>query len=84
MKNLEFRDLLFHFIFYLFGRIFAQKNENRQYMKQKWEREIQVTMDDKTWRLILNTPFESVNNNILVWFQLKLLHKITGSKEYLN
>ena len=28
--------------------------------------------------------YQSANNNLLVWFQLKLLYRIIGTREYLN
>ena len=67
-----------------FYKILTKQSENEHKMKSKWEREMQVMIDNGVWGSIFNVTYRSVNNNLLVWFQLKLLYRILGTKEYLN
>ena len=68
----------------VFYKIATKHYENTHKMKSKWERELQLTIDEKSWISIFSLTYFSVNNNILIWFQLKLSYRILGTKEYLN
>ena len=45
---------------------------------------MQVTINKRVWSSIFSITYQSANNNLLVWFQLKLLYRILGTREYLN
>ena len=83
-----------HFILYPFGKnnkgvsafyqTFIKRNENEHKIKLKWENEMQVTKNKRAWSSIFSITYQIANNNLLVWFQLKLLYIILGTKECLN
>ena len=52
-------------------------------MKQKWQFELDMSIDDKMWMSIFNVCFNSSDNS-LQWFQLKLVCRIFPTKEYLK
>ena len=45
---------------------------------------MQVTINKRVWSSIFSVTYQSADNNLLVWFQLKLLYRILGTKDYLN
>ena len=65
-------------------KIINQLNENIHIMKYKWQRELQVSFDEQLWKNIFSIYYKSVNNNSLIWFQLRTLYKILGTKSCLN
>ena len=67
-----------------FYKTLTKHNENEHTIKLKWENEMQVTINKREWSSIFNVTYQSANNNLLVWFQLKLLYRILGTREYLN
>ena len=52
-------------------------------MKTHWEIDLEINIDADTWRLIFNICHKTVNNNYLIWFQMKLLYRILNTKSYL-
>ena len=52
-------------------------------MKTHWEIDLEINIDADTWRLIFNICDKTVNNNYLIWFQMKLLYRILNTKSYL-
>ena len=65
-------------------KIINQLNENIHIMKYKWQRELQVSFDEQLWKNIFSICYKSVCNNSLIWFQLKVLYRILGTKSYLH
>ena len=45
---------------------------------------MQATINKMVWSSIFSVAYQTANNNLLVCFQLKLLYRILGTKEYLN
>ena len=67
-----------------FHKTLTKHNENELKIKLKWENEMQVTINKRVWSSIFSVTYQSANNNLLVWFQLKFLYRILGTREYLN
>ena len=53
-------------------------------MKEKWQSDLNIVIDDLMWKNIFKSCFRSVCNNTLIWFQIKLLYRILGTKSYLH
>ena len=66
-----------------FNAILSKINENKNKMKTHWEIDLEINIDADTWRLIFNICHKTVNNNYLIWFQMKLLYRILNTKSYL-
>ena len=66
-----------------FNAILSKNDENAHKMKSHWEIELDTNKDSDTWRLIFNICHKTVNNNYLIWFQMKLLYRILNTKSYL-
>ena len=66
-----------------FNAILSKNNENKNKMKTHWEIDLEINIDADTWRLIFNICHKTVNNNYLIWFQMKLLYRILNTKSYL-
>ena len=45
---------------------------------------MQVTNNKRVWSSIFSETNQRATNNLLVWFQLKLLYRILGTRAYLN
>ena len=67
-----------------FYKLLLQKEKNNHNIKQKWQFELDMSIDDKMWMSIFNVCFNSLDNNSLQWFQLKLIYRIFPTKEYLK
>ena len=67
-----------------FYKTLTNHYENKHNMKFKWQNELCIAIDNETWTRIFITLHQSVNNNVLIWFQLKLIYRILGTKECLN
>ena len=52
--------------------------------KSKWERDLELTLNEQIWRIIFKICFKSVCDNTIVWFQYKIIHRILGTNKYLN
>ena len=57
---------------------------NTHPMKVKWNRDLNLFINDITWRDIFKVCFYTSNDNYLVWFQLRILYRILGTNSYLN
>ena len=68
----------------IFNSMLKKENKNDHSVKQKWQMDLNVIVDDNMWKNIFNSCFKSVSNNILIWFQLKLIYRILGTKSYLH
>ena len=53
-------------------------------MKDKWQGDLNIRVDDIAWKNIFNSCYKSVCNNTLVWFQIKVLYRVIGTKSYLH
>lgn len=56
----------------------------RPYSSEKWNRDLQLTIDPATWRSIFKSCFRSITDNYLIWHQYKLITRILGTKYLLH
>ena len=68
----------------IFNRILKKESKNDHSMKQKWERDVNLNIDEDTWKISFNLCFKTVCNNSLIWFQIKLLYRVLGTRSYMH
>ena len=59
------------------------ERQNLHSMKEKWNKDLDTTINNETWKII----FSNINNiydNNLLWFQIKVVYRILGTKAYCN
>ena len=59
-----------------------KKRGTRNY-KKKWTDYLNVTENDDMWRTIFKACFKVVQDNDLIWFQYRVIHRILGVRKYL-
>ena len=52
-------------------------------MKEKWNSDLTVFIDNQTWKSIFNTCYFTAHDNSLIWFQLRIIYQILGTGYYL-
>ena len=52
--------------------------------KQRWERDLSVTINEQAWNSIFRLTNNFVHDNHLKWFQYRILHRILGIKKLLH
>ena len=58
--------------------------KNTHPMKGKWSSDLNVQIDNQTWRNIFKIGFYTVNDNTLIWFQLRIIYRLLGTGYHLN
>ena len=58
--------------------------KNTHSMKEKWNSDLNVQIDNQTWQNIFKVCFYTVNDNSLIWFQLRVIYRILGTGYHLN
>ena len=43
-----------------------------------------ISIDKKTWNVTFKIAFNTISNNVLTWFQIKILYRILGTRKYLT
>ena len=67
----------------IFYKFVNEQRENKHIMKHKWNRDLNVIIDNITWKNIFIHTF-NMHDNDLIWFQIKLIYRILGTKVYQN
>ena len=67
----------------VFNRLIKKKDKNGHSMKDKWQVDLNIRVDDTAWKNIFNSCYKSLCNNTLVWFQIKVLYRVIGTRNYL-
>ena len=49
--------------------------------KQRWERDLNITINQQTWKQIFGLLKNTIQDNYLMWFQYRVLHRILGIKK---
>ena len=57
-------------------RILEQNKYNDHKMKVKWNQDFGISLDKKTWNVTFKIAFNTISNNVLTWFQIKILYRI--------
>ena len=65
-------------------RILEQNKYNDHKIKVKWNQDFGINIDKKTWNVTFKIAFNTISNNILTWFQVKILYRILGTRKYLT
>ena len=50
----------------------------------KWDIDLGLVIDKNTWTDIFNTCLFTLKDNYLSWFQMKIIYRILGTKQYLH
>ena len=58
------------------------KEEECRY-RAKWNNDFDIHIDNKTWRRVFYLIFNVEQDNNLIWFQYKLIHRILGTNNQL-
>ena len=66
----------------VFNRLIKKRDKNEHSMKYKWQVDLNIRVDDTAWKNIFNSCYKSLCNNTLVWFQIKVLYQVIGTKNY--
>ena len=67
----------------VFNRLIKKKDKNEHSMKDKWQGDLNIRVDDIAWKNIFNSCYKSDCNNTLVWFQIKVLYQVIRTRNYL-
>ena len=51
--------------------------------RNQWNQDLNIIIDEKTWRRVFYLCFNTILDNKLVWFQYKLLYRILGTNKLL-
>ena len=51
--------------------------------RAKWNNDLDIHIDNKTWRRVFYLIFNVEQDNNLIWFQYKLIHRILGTNSQL-
>ena len=60
----------------------VQEVENKY--KMKWNKDLKLNIDNSTWKSIFKQIFYNIQDNSLIWFQYRLIHRILGTKDLLR
>ena len=60
----------------------VQEVENKY--KMKWNKDLKLNIDNSTWKSIFKQNFYNIQDNSLIWFQYRLIHRILGTKDLLR
>ena len=66
----------------VFNRLIKKNDKNEHSMKDKWQVDLNTRVDDTAWKNIFNSCYKSLCNNTLIWFQIKVLYRVIGTRNY--
>ena len=66
----------------IYNMINVQEVENKY--KMKWNKDLKLNIDNSTWKSIFKQIFYNIQDNSLIWFQYRLIHRILGTKDLLR
>ena len=53
------------------------------HLNEKWKNELNCIIEEQSWSKIFTICFKVINNENLIWFQYRIIHKILGTEELL-
>ena len=53
-------------------------------MKEKWNHDFNLVIDEESWNRIFKVCHHTTPDNVLIWFQLRIIYRILGTKYYLQ
>ena len=66
-----------------FYKLSLNTHQNNHSSKAKWEKNLNITINDKMWKQIFKVYHKSLQNNEYIWFQLRIIYRILGTRSYL-
>ena len=70
------------------GLKYFYKTLNDQYknlsLRNKWNNVLNTTINDDTWNKIFKNCFKTICRNDLIWLQFRIIHRILGTRAYLQ
>ena len=67
-----------------FYRCLISMEKNKHSSKKRWSTDLNTHINEQQWKYIYRTCFKTIQNNNLIWFQMKVLYRILGTKQYLQ
>ena len=58
--------------------------KNEHSMKEKWNHDFNLVIDEENWNRIFKVCHHTTPDNVLIWFQLRIIYRILGTKYYLK
>ena len=58
-------------------------HQNHHSAKAKWEKTLNITINDEMWKQIFKVCHKSLQNNEYIWFQMRIIYRILGTRSYL-
>ena len=62
----------------------SNKNENQTSYYSYWEHKLKQEISSNEWKNIYRICFKTIEDNELIWFQYRLINRISGTSEYLT
>ena len=59
-------------------------SDTKVYSNEKWNRDLNINIDNNSWKLIYRICFNTLNENKLVWLQYRILTRCIGVKKLLK
>ena len=57
---------------------------NKAFESVKWNRDLNLCIDNDTWKRVFRICFNTISDNYLIWHSYKILTRILGCRKYLN
>ena len=57
--------------------------QNHYSVKAKWEKNLNITINDEKWKQTFQVCHKSLENNEYIWFQMGIIYRILGTLSYL-
>ena len=57
---------------------------NKPFESPKWNNDLNIILEDNTWRNTFKICFNTISDNYLIWHSYKILTRILGCRKYLN
>ena len=67
---------------YLYKKLTEKPVETKY--KTKWNEDLNLNIDEHTWKRVYTVTFNTVPDNSLIWLQYRIIHRILGTAELLN
>ena len=68
----------------IFYNTFTQKNEKMVKIVQKWNLDLAKNWDSGLWKIVYKICFFTIDENVLKWFQYKVIRRILGTNVQLK
>ena len=63
--------------------LFLNHVKSNYTQKNKWNLELDISLNDHTWKNIFHACFKTLQDNDYIWFQYRTLNRILGTQKYL-